>query len=185
MPDRFHLVGEGAPSPLDKMLPSGSSYCFTFACRHYCLRRHALPPAPACITACTCSTHILFDLSFTMSGSGGYFVSAAPAPAMSKVLRLIILFDLSSSEVSGLLSVAKETPVFIPKNCDVIKPLFRSMMSSFCILIGCQGTAMPPSGDFLIFPALFQCVKVRCLPDSSEIGRFFTSWASLNMNASA
>ena len=32
---------------------------------------------------------------------------------------------------------------------------------------------MPPSGDFFIFPALFQCVKVRCLLDSSKIGRFF------------
>ena len=106
-------------------------------------------------------------------------MSAAPAPAMSKVfLRLIIPLDVSSIEVGGLLSVAKETRVFIPKNCDVIKPLFRRMMSSFCILIGCQGTAMPPSGDFFIFPALFQCVKVRCLLDSSEIGRFFTSWAS-------
>ena len=93
--------------------------------------------------------------------------------------------DVSSSEVGGLLSVAKETQVFIPKNCDVIKPLFQRMMSSFCILIGCQGTAMPPSGDFLIFPTLFQCIKVRCLPDSSEIGHFFTSWANVNTNASA
>ena len=93
-------------------------------------------------------------------------------------LHLMIPRDVSSIEVGGLLRVAKETRVFIPKNYDVIKPLFRNMMSPFWILIGCQGTAMLPSGDFLNFPALFQCVKVRCLPDSFEIGRFFTSWAS-------
>ena len=168
------------------MLPSGSASCFAFACRRYCLRRHALPPAPACITACACSTHILFDLSIAMSGSGGCLLSAAPAPAMPKVfLRLMIPSDVSSIEVGGLLRVAKETRVFILKNYDIIKPLFRDMMSSFCILIGCQGTAMPPSGDFLNSPALFQCIKVRCLPDFFEIGRFFTSWASVNTNASA
>ena len=68
----------------------------------------------------------------------------SPAPAMSKVLCLFVPFDVSSSEVGGLLSVAKETRVFIPKNCDVIKPLFRNMMSSFGILIGCQGNSDAP-----------------------------------------
>ena len=72
-------------------------------------------------------------------------MSAAPAPAMLKVfLRLIIPLDVSSIEVGGLLSVAKETRVFILKSCDVIKPLFRRMMSSFCILIGCQGNSNAP-----------------------------------------
>ena len=53
-------------------------------------------------------------------------MSAAPAPAMPKVfLRLMIPLDVSSIEVGGLLSVAKETRVFILKSCDVIKPLFR------------------------------------------------------------
>ena len=67
-------AGEGAPSPLDKTLPSGIS------CSCLCL--HALPPVPACTTACTCSTHILLDLSFAMLGSGGYFMSLVPV--MSK-----------------------------------------------------------------------------------------------------
>ena len=66
---------EGAPPPLDKTLPSGSS------CSH--LRLHALSPVPACTTACACSTHILLDLSFAMSGSGENFASLVPA--MSKV----------------------------------------------------------------------------------------------------
>ena len=106
-----------------------------------------------------------------------------PVPAI--FLYLMIPSSVSSIGVGGLLRVAKETRVFIPKNYDVIKPLFRNMMSLFCILIGWQGTAMPPSGDFLNFPALFQCIKVRCLPDFFEIGRFFTGWASVNTNASA
>ena len=68
----------------------------------------------------------------------------SPAPAMLKVLRLFLLFDVTSSEVSGSLSVSMETQAFIPKNCDVMKPLFRNMMSSFCILIGCQGNSDAP-----------------------------------------
>ena len=53
-------------------------------------------------------------------------MSAAPAPAMPKVfLRLMIPSDVSSIKVGGLLSVAKETRVFILKSCDVIEPLFR------------------------------------------------------------
>ena len=127
-------AGEGAPSPLDKTLPSGSSCS--------CLHLHALLPAPACTTACACSTHILLNLSFVMSGSGGYFASLAPA--MSKVLPPGAVRDVVPSEVSSSLSVSKETCAFIPKNHDVIKPLFRSMTSSFCILIGCQGNSDAP-----------------------------------------
>ena len=127
-------AGEGVPSPLDKTLPSGSSYSH--------LRLHALPPAPACTTACACSTHILLDLSFAMSGSGGYFASLAPA--MSKVLLPGAVLDVVPSEVSSSLSISKETCAFILKNHDVIKPLFRTMMSSFCILIGCQGDRNAP-----------------------------------------
>ena len=53
-------------------------------------------------------------------------MSAAPVPAMPKVfLRLMIPSDVSSIEVGGLLSVAKETRVFILKGCDVIEPLIR------------------------------------------------------------
>ena len=65
------------------------------------------------------------------------------APAMSKVLSPGVL-GVASSEVSSTLSVSKETCAFILKNRDVIKPLFRSMMSSFCILIGCQGNSDAP-----------------------------------------
>ena len=130
---------EGAPSPLDKTLASGSS----------CFHLHALLPAPACTTACACSTHILFDLSLAMSGSGGYFPLLAPA--ISKVLSPVVALDVASSVTSSSLSISKETCAFIPKNCDVIEPLFRSMMSSFCILIGCQGNSDAPSGDFLYF----------------------------------
>ena len=136
VPGRLCLTNarEGAPSPLDKTLPSGSS------CSH--LRLHALPPVPACTTTCACSTHILLDLSFAMSGSGGYFASLAPA--MSKVLSPVVVLGVASSEVSSYLSVSKETCAYILKNRDVIKPLFRSMMSSFCILIGCQGNSDAP-----------------------------------------
>ena len=137
------------------------------------LRLHALPPAPTCATACACSTHILLDLSFAMSGSGGYFASLAPA--MSKVLSPGAVLGVPSSKVSSSLSISKETCAFILKNCDVIKPLFRSMMSSYCILIGCQGDRDAPYREFPLFSCAFQCKKVRCLPDSSEIGRFFTS----------
>ena len=77
-----------------------------------------------------------------MSGSGGYLASLAPA--MSKVLPPVLVLDVASSEVSSSLSVSKETRAFIPKNRDVIKPLFRSMMSSFFILIGCQGNSDAP-----------------------------------------
>ena len=108
-------AGEGAPSPLDKTLPSGSS------CSYLCL--HALLPAPACTTTCACSTDILLDLSFAMSGSGGYFASLAPA--MSKVLSPGAVQDVVPSEVSSSLSVSKETCAFIPKNRDVIKPLSK------------------------------------------------------------
>ena len=152
------------PSPLDRTLLSGSSCSrqrlhalppapactTTCTCMHYHLRLHALPPVLHALPPGACSTHILFDLSMAMSGSGGYLVS--PAPAMSKVLLPVFLLDVASSEVSGSLSVSPETRAFIPKNRDVIKPLFHRMMSSFCILIGCQGTTMPPSGDFFIFP---------------------------------
>ena len=90
-----------------------------------------------------------------MSGSGGYF--ASPAPAMSKVLPPVLVLGVASSEVSSSLSVSKETRAFILKNRDVIKPLFWSMMSSFCILIGCQGNSDAPSGVFLIFPCFLVC----------------------------
>ena len=72
-----------------------------------------------------------------MSGSGGYFASLAPA--MLKVLLPGAVLDVVPSEVSSSLSISKETCAFILKNRDVIKPLFRSMTSLFCILIGCQG----------------------------------------------
>ena len=65
-------------------------------------------------------------------------------PAMSKVLSPGVVLGVASSEVSSSLSVSKETCAFILKNCDVIKPLFRSMMSLFCILIGCQGNSDAP-----------------------------------------
>ena len=71
-----------------------------------------------------------------MSGSEGYF--ALLAPAISKVLSPGVVLGVASSEVSSSLSVSKETCAYILKNRDIIKPLFRSMMSSFCILIGCQ-----------------------------------------------
>ena len=130
------------PSPLDKTLPSGSSYSH--------LHLHALLPAPVCTTTCACSTHILLDLSFAMSGSG-YFTLLAPA--MSKVLSPGAVLDVAPSEVSSSLSVSKETCAFILKNCDIIKPLFRSMTSSFCILIGCQGRLRCPLvGISSIFP---------------------------------
>ena len=77
-----------------------------------------------------------------MLGSEGYFVS--PVPAMSKVLPSVLVLGVASSEVSSSLSVSKETRAFILRNCDVIKPLFRGMMSSFCILIGCQGNSDVP-----------------------------------------
>ena len=77
-----------------------------------------------------------------MSGSGGYFASSVPA--MSKVLPPVLVLGVASSEVSSSLSVSKETRAFILKNRDVIKPLFRSMMSLFCILIGCQGNSDAP-----------------------------------------
>ena len=110
--------------------------------RRHCLRRHASLPAPACTTACACSTHIPLDLFMVMSGSGGH--SASPVPATSKSLHLFLLFDATSSEVSSSLSVSTETRAPIPKNRDVIKPLFRNMMSSFCILVGCQGNSDAP-----------------------------------------
>ena len=66
------------------------------------------------------------------------------APAMLKVLPPVLVLGVGSSEVSSSLSVSKETRAFILKNRDVIKPLFHSMMSSFCILIGCQGNSDAP-----------------------------------------
>ena len=66
------------------------------------------------------------------------------APAMSKVLLPVSVLGVPSSEVGSSLSVSKETCAFILKNRDVIKPLFQSMMSSFCILIGCQGDRDAP-----------------------------------------
>ena len=78
---------------------------------------------------------------------------------MSKVLSPVVVLGVASSEVSSSLSISKETCAFILKNHDIIKPLFRSMMSSFCILIGCQGNSDAPSGDFLIFPALFSAER--------------------------
>ena len=74
-----------------------------------------------------------------MSGSGGYFTSLVPA--ILKVLSPVLVVDVASSEVSSSLSVSEETCAFILKNRDVIKPLFQSMMSSFCILIGCLGNS--------------------------------------------
>ena len=60
---------------------------------------------------------------------------------MSKVLPPVLVLGVASSEVSSSLSVSKETHVFILKNRDVIKPLFRSMMSSFCICPFCEYSA--------------------------------------------
>ena len=65
-------------------------------------------------------------------------------PAMSKVLSPGAVLDVVPSEVSSSLSISKETCAFILKNRDVIKPLFRSMTSLFCILIGCQGDRDAP-----------------------------------------
>ena len=50
---------------------------------HYRLHLHAFSPMPTCTSAYACSTHILFDLSIAMSGSGGYLASLVPA--ISKV----------------------------------------------------------------------------------------------------
>ena len=121
------------------MSPPASTCITACTCIHYHLHLHALSPEPACTTTFACSTHILFDLSMAMSGSGGYF--ASPAPAMSKVLPPVLVPGVVSSEVSSSLSISKETRAFILKNRDIIKPIFRSMMSSFCILIGCQGNS--------------------------------------------
>ena len=50
---------------------------------HYHLHLHAFLPTPTCTSAYACSTHILFDLSMAMSGSGRYLASLVPA--ISKV----------------------------------------------------------------------------------------------------
>ena len=63
---------------------------------------------------------------------------------MSKVVPPVLVLGVASSDVSSSLSVSKETRAFILKNRDVIKPLFCSMMSLFCILIGCQGNSDAP-----------------------------------------
>ena len=145
---------------------------------HYRLCRHALPPAPAVLTSCS---------TFPLQCQAVEDVCRwhQHLPFLGVFLRLMIPSSVSSIGVGGLLRVAKETRLFIPRNHDIIKPLFRNMMSLFCILIGCQATVMPPSGGFPLFSRAFQCIKVRCLPDSFEIGRFFTSWANVNTNASA
>ena len=67
-----------------------------------------------------------------------------PTPAMSKVLPPVLVLGVASSEVISSLSISKETRAFILKNCDIIEPLSRSMMSLFCILIGCQGSSGAP-----------------------------------------
>ena len=82
-------------------------------------------------------------------------IFALLVPAMLKVLLPGVVLGVASLEVSSSLSVSKETCAFILKNRDVIKPLFRSMMSLFCILIGCQGNSNAPSKDFLHLPVLF------------------------------
>ena len=63
---------------------------------------------------------------------------------MSKVLSPGAVLDVAPSKVSSSLSVSKETCAVILKNRDVIKPLFGSMTSLFCILIGCQGDCDAP-----------------------------------------
>ena len=80
---------------------------------HYHLCLHALLLVLECTTTCACSTHILFDLSFAMSGSGGYFASLVPA--ISKVLLPGVVLGVASLEVSSSLSVSKETCAFILK----------------------------------------------------------------------
>ena len=137
MSGRLHLVnaGEGAPSPLDKTLPSGSSCS--------CLHLHALlpvpavlPPAPAVLTSCWTSPLQCLVVE-------GISCRWRLPCRKSNHLTSAVL-GVASSEVSSSLSVSKETCAFILKNCDVIKPLFRNMMSSCCILIGCQGNRDAP-----------------------------------------
>ena len=137
------------PSPLDKTLPSGSS-CFrlclhalppvpacttTCACMHYRLRLHALPPVSAVLTSCLISPlQCLVVEGISHRWCLPYRIVLSPG----------VVLGVTSSEVSSSLSVSKETCAFILKNRDVIKPLFQSMMSSFCILIGCQGDSDAP-----------------------------------------
>ena len=79
-------------------------------------------------------------------------------PAILKVLSPGVVLGVASSEVSSSLSVSKETCAFILKNRDVIKPLSRSMMSSFCILIGCQGNQRCPLARISF---IFPCFSVQ------------------------
>ena len=119
-------AGEGVPFPLDKTLPSGSSCS--------CLHLHTLPPAPAVLTSCLTSPL----RCLVVEGISRRWHLPCQKSSPGDVL------GVASSEVSSALSISKETCAFILKNCDVIKPLFRSMMSSFCILIGCQGNSDAP-----------------------------------------